>query len=208
MQTPITPQTQETETQQEPAPRQQEVESYLRENIIGTYIRSVNKRLRDLGREIQESEQRADEKIATLEQQVLAEVEALKAEIRKLPHGIENLIDARIDARLNDITHQGEDDLQKLSTLINDFASQFQAQIDRLSTETQRVREQTQRNHEALRADLAVETETLDIGKVDRLTFADALIALGTQLKEEQVSDIDSDIDFDEVLAMREEPEA
>lgn len=208
MQTPITPQTQETETQQEPAPRQQEVESYLRENIIGTYIRSVNKRLRDLGREIQESEQRADEKIATLEQQVLAEVEALKAEIRKLPHGIENLIDARIDARLNDITHQGEDDLQKLSTLINDFASQFQAQIDRLSTETQRVREQTQRNHEALRADLAVETETLDIGKVDRLTLADALIALGTQLKEEQVSDIDSDIDFDEVLAMREEPEA
>lgn len=208
MQTPITPQGQETETQQEPAPRQQEVESYLRENIIGTYIRSVNKRLRDLGREIQESEQRADEKIATLEQQVLAEVEALKAEIRKLPHGIENLIDARIDARLNDITHQGEDDLQKLSTLINDFASQFQAQIDRLSTETQRVREQTQRNHEALRADLAVETETLDIGKVDRLTLADALIALGTQLKEEQVSDIDSDIDFDEVLAMREEPEA
>lgn len=204
MQTPITPPAQETETQQEPAPRQQEVESYLRENIIGTYIRSVNKRLRDLGREIQESEQRADEKIAALEQQVIAEVEALKAEIRKLPQGIENLIDARIDARLNGITHQGEDDLQKLSTLINDFASQFQAQIDRLSTETQRVREQTQRNHEALRADLAVETETLDIGKVDRLTLADALIALGTQLKEEQASDID----LDEVLAIPEEPEA
>ncbi len=204
MQTPSTPQSQATETQQEPASRQQEIESYLRESIIGSYIRSVNKRLRALSREVEESEKRADEKLAALEKQVLAEVEALKAEIRKLPQGIEALIDARIDARLNGITHQGEDDLQKLSTLINEFAREFQTQIDRLSTETQRMREQTHRNHEALRADLAAETETLDIGKVDRLTLADALIILGTQLKEEHLSDID----LDEVLALPEEPEA
>lgn len=202
MQTPITP-PETTETQNAPTPRQNELDAYLRESIIGSYIRSVNKRLRTLSREVEESEQRVEEKIAALETQFQTELEAVKAEIRNLPQGLESLIDARIDARLNGMTHQGEDDLQKLSTLINDFAREFQAQLDRLRTETQRVREQTQRTQEALRADLAAETETLDIGKVDRLTLADALITLGTQLKEEHPNDVD----LDEVLALPEEPE-
>ena len=202
MQTPITP-PETTEAQNAPASRQNELDAYLRESIIGSYIRSVNKRLRTLSREVEESEQRVEEKIAALETQFQTELEAVKAEIRNLPQGLESLIDARIDARLNGMTHQGEDDLQKLSTLINDFAREFQAQLDRLRTETQRVREQTQRTQEALRADLAAETETLDIGKVDRLTLADALITLGTQLKEEHPNDVD----LDEVLALPEEPE-
>lgn len=202
MQTPITP-PETTETQNAPTPRQNELDAYLRESIIGSYIRSVNKRLRTLSREVEESEQRVEEKIAALETQFQTELEAVKAEIRNLPQGLESLIDARIDARLNGMTHQGEEDLQKLSTLINDFAREFQAQLDRLRTETQRVREQTQRTQEALRADLAAETETLDIGKVDRLTLADALITLGTQLKEEHPNDVD----LDEVLALPEEPE-
>ena len=202
MHTPITP-PETTETQNAPTPRQNELDAYLRESIIGSYIRSVNKRLRTLSREVEESEQRVDEKIDALETQFQTELEAVKAEIRNLPQGLESLIDARIDARLNGMTHQGEDDLQKLSTLINDFAREFQAQLDRLRTETQRVREQTQRTQEALRADLAAETETLDIGKVDRLTLADALITLGTQLKEEHPNDVD----LDEVLALPEEPE-
>lgn len=202
MHTPITP-PETTETQNAPTPRQNELDAYLRESIIGSYIRSVNKRLRTLSREVEESEQRVEEKIAALETQFQTELEAVKAEIRNLPQGLESLIDARIDARLNGMTHQGEDDLQKLSTLINDFAREFQAQLDRLRTETQRVREQTQRTQEALRADLAAETETLDIGKVDRLTLADALITLGTQLKEEHPNDVD----LDEVLALPEEPE-
>ncbi len=203
MQTPITP-PETTETQNAPATRQNELDAYLRESIIGSYIRSVNKRLRTLSREVEESEQRVDEKIAALETQFQTELEALKAEIRNLPQGLESLIDTRIDAKLNGITHQGEDDLQKLSSLINDFAREFQAQLDRLRTETQRIREQTQRTNEALRAELTAETETLDIGKVDRLTLADALITLGTQLKEEHPSDVD----LDEVLALSEEPEA
>ena len=202
MHTPITP-PETTETQNAPTPRQNELDAYLRESIIGSYIRSVNKRLRTLSREVEESEQRVEEKIAALETQFQTELEAVKAEIRNLPQGLESLIDARIDARLNGMTHQGEEDLQKLSTLINDFAREFQAQLDRLRTETQRVREQTQRTQEALRADLAAETETLDIGKVDRLTLADALITLGTQLKEEHPNDVD----LDEVLALPEEPE-
>ena len=37
--------------------------------------------------------------------------------------------------RLDGITARGEADLQKLSTLINDFASEFQKQIDRLTSE-------------------------------------------------------------------------
>ena len=203
MQTPITP-PETTEPQNAPATRQNELDAYLRESIIGSYIRSVNKRLRTLSREVEESEQRVDEKIAALETQFQTELEALKAEIRNLPQGLESLIDTRIDAKLNGITHQGEDDLQKLSSLINDFAREFQAQLDRLRTETQRIREQTQRTNEALRAELTAETETLDIGKVDRLTLADALITLGTQLKEEHPSDVD----LDEVLALSEEPEA
>lgn len=203
MQTPITP-PETTETQNTPATRQNELDAYLRESIIGSYIRSVNKRLRTLSREVEESEQRVDEKIAALETQFQTELEALKAEIRNLPQGLESLIDTRIDAKLNGITHQGEDDLQKLSSLINDFAREFQAQLDRLRTETQRIREQTQRTNEALRTELTAETETLDIGKVDRLTLADALITLGTQLKEEHPSDVD----LDEVLALSEEPEA
>ena len=139
----------------------------------------------------------------------------MKAEIRKLSgqlesedvltaDKIETLIDTRIDARLDSIAGRSEADLQKLSTLVDEFAREFQAQIDQLNNETKLLREQTRRNQESLRTDLASETETLESTKIDRLTLSEALITLGMKLKEDKLFDefaanlgLDEDLDID-----------
>jgi hypothetical protein len=88
-----------------------------------------------------------------------------------------------------------------LSTLVDEFAREFQAQIDRLSDETKLLREQTRRNQDALRADLTSETETLEATKIDRLTLSETLIALGMKLKEDNLFDeFGVDLDLDEDL--------
>ena len=60
-----------------------------------------------------------------------------------------------------------------MSTLINDFASELQKQIDRLTNEVKQLREQARRNQESLHTELVSETETLETTKVDRLTLAE-----------------------------------
>ena len=68
------------------------------------------------------------------------------------------------------------------------------------------LQEQTRRNHEALRADLTSETETLETAKVDRLTLSEALITLGMKLREESLfNEFGADLDLDEVLDAPEE---
>ena len=148
-----------------------------------------------------------------MEQRFIGEIADVKADIRKLSEQLENenllltadkvetLIDTRIDARLDGITGRGEADLQKLSALVDEFAREFQAQIDRLSNETKLLREQTRRNQEALRADLTSETETLEATKIDRLTLSETLITLGMKLKEDNLFDeFGVDLDLDEDL--------
>jgi phage host-nuclease inhibitor protein Gam len=216
MQTPIEdihePEIDDTETEAD-AQKAQQLEAYLRDSIVGRYIRNYNKRLRTLSQNLEKTRQQVDDKLATMEQRFIGEIADVKADIRKLSDQLESdnllltadkveaLIDTRIDARLDGITGRGEADLQKLSALVDEFAREFQAQIDRLSNETKLLREQTRRNQEALRADLTSETETLEATKIDRLTLSETLITLGMKLKEDNLFDeFGVDIDLDEDL--------
>ena len=216
MQTPIDvqePEIDNTETDTE-ARKAQQLEAYLRDSVVGKYIQNYNKRLRTLSQDVEKTRQQVDDKLAATEQHFTEEIADVKTEIRKLAEQLENedllltsdkieaLIDARLDARLDGIAGRSEADLQKLSTLVDEFAREFQSQIDRLSNETKLLREQTRRNQESLRADLASETETLESTKIDRLTLSEALISLGLKLKEDKLFDeftanlgLDEDLD-------------
>ena len=195
------------------ARKAQQLEEYLRDGIVGRYIRNYNKRLRTLSQDLEKTRQQVDDKIAAMEQRFIGEIADVKADIRKLADLLESdnvlltadkveaVVDTRIDAKLDGITSRGEADLQKLSTLVDEFAREFQAQIDRLSDETKLLREQTRRNQEALRADLTSETETLEATKIDRLTLSETLIALGIKLKQDNLFDeFGVDLDLDENL--------
>ena len=216
MQTPIEdihePENDNTETETD-AQKAQQLEAYLRDSIVGRYIRNYNKRLRTLSQDLEKTRQQVDDKLAAMEQRFIGEIAGVKADIRKLSDQLESdnllltadkveaLVDTRIDAKLDGITGRGEADLQKLSALVDEFAREFQAQIDRLSNETKLLREQTRRNQEALRADLTSETETLEATKIDRLTLSETLITLGMKLKEDNLFDeFGMDIDLDENL--------
>ncbi|MCY3739729.1 MAG: hypothetical protein OXH00_01775 [Candidatus Poribacteria bacterium] len=202
----------DTETEAD-AQKAQQFEEYLRDSIVGRYIRNYNKRLRTLSQDLEKARQHVDDKLAAMEQRFIGEIAGVKADVRKLSDQLESdnvlltadkveaLIDTRIDARLDGITGRGEADLQKLSALVDEFAREFQAQIDRLSNETKLLREQTRRNQEALRADLTSETETLEATKIDRLTLSETLITLGMKLKADNLFDeFGMDLDLDEDL--------
>ena len=198
----------ETETDTQKA---QQLEEYLRDSIVGRYIRNYNKRLRALSQDLEKARQQLDDKFAAMEQRFAGEIAGVKADIRRLSDQLESdnflltvdkaeaLIDTRIDARLDGITGRGEADLQKLSALVDEFAREFQAQIEQLSNDTKLLREQTRRNQEALRTDLTSETETLEATKIDRLTLSETLITLGMKLKEDDLFDeFGMDLDLDE----------
>ncbi|RKU08165.1 hypothetical protein C6503_23575 [Candidatus Poribacteria bacterium] len=222
MQAPIEdiqePEIDDTETEAE-ARKAQQLEEYLRDSIVGRYIRNYNKRLRTLSQDLEKARQQLDDKIAAMEQRFIGEIAGVKADIRKLSDQLESdnllltvdkaeaLIDTRIDAKLEGITGRGEADLQKLSTLVDEFAREFQAQIDQLGNETKLLREQTRRNQEALRADLTSETETLEATKIDRLTLSETLITLGMKLKEDNLFDefgVGLDLDEDSDTSLEE----
>ena len=187
------------ETEEDPA--RDQLEAQLRDSIVGRYIRSYNKRLRTLNQELEDIRQQIDDKLARIDRSITEEIAEVKTDIRSMSdkaggedlgltlEKIEGLIDAKLDARLDGITARGEADLQKLSTLINDFASEFQKQIDRLTNEATLMRDQARRNQESLRTELVSETETLETTKVDRLTLAETLIMLGMKLKDDDLLD-------------------
>lgn len=199
------------ETEEDPA--RDQLEAHLRDSIVGRYIRSYNKRLRTLNQELEDIRQQVDDKLAQTDRHVSEEIAGVKTDIRSMSdklggedlgltlEKIEGLIDAKLDARLDGITARGEAELQKLSTLINEFASEFQKQIDRLTNEAKLMREQARRNQESLRTELTSETETLETTKVDRLTLAETLIMIGMKLKDNDLLDeFGIDLDFDEAL--------
>ena len=197
----------------ETEPAREQLEAQLRDSIVARYIRSYNKRLRVLSQELKEMQQEVDDKLTRMDQRVTEEIAAVKADVRGISaklgsedsgltlDKIEGLVDAKIDARLDVVTARGESDLQKLSTLVNEFAHEFQTEIDRLSNETKLLREQARRSQESLRTELISETETLESTKVDRLTLAETLIMLGMKLKDDGLLDeFGINLDFDEVL--------
>jgi len=129
MQTPIEdihePEMDDTETEMD-ARKAQQLEEYLRDSIVGRYIRSYNKRLRTLSQDLGKTRQQVDDKIAAMEQRFIGEIADVKADIRKLSEQLEGdnllltadkveaVVDTRIDAKLDGITSRGEADLQKL----------------------------------------------------------------------------------------------
>ena len=198
----------------------QQLEMHLRDSVIGRYIRNYNRRLRTLSQELEQTRQQIDDKIRDIEKRFAQGITEIKTDLRNLSakleddnsaltlDKIETLINARIDVRLDGITGRDEADLQRLSTLINEFASEFQAQIDRISNETKLLREQTRRSQESLRADVASETEALETAKVDRIALSETLIALGVKLKEDNLLDeLDTDLTLDDVLDGSEDDE-
>ena len=169
--------------------------------------------MRVLNQELKEMQQEVDDKLTHIDQRVTEEIAEVKADIRGLSaklesqdsgltlDKIEGLVDVKVDARLDAVTARGESDLQKLSTMVNEFAHEFQTEIDRLSNETKLLREQARRGQESLRTELISETETLESTKVDRLTLAETLIMLGMKLKDDNLLDeLGISLDLDEVL--------
>ena len=197
----------------EAEPAREQLEAQLRDSIVGRYVRSYNKRLRVLNQELKEMQQELDDKLTRIDQRVTEEIAEVRADIRSLSaklgnedsgltlDKIEGLVDAKIDARLDVATARGEADLQKLSTLVNEFAHEFQTEINRLGNETKLLREQARRNQESLRTEVISETETLESTKVDRITLAETLIILGMKLKDDSLlNEFGINLDLDEVL--------
>lgn len=148
------PMVEDTEESQQTKP--QNLEAYLRESIFGDEFRDYNEKLEKLTQELEIVQQ----SIVEVETQLLKEIAAVKAQYGNIP---DNIVQ-RVDNRIDELISRSENDLEKLSMLINEFATDFQVQIDGLRTETQMLQ---------------------NTGQSDRQTLADALIAIGTQLKKE-----------------------
>ncbi len=144
-----TPESQQTQPQN--------LESFLRDSLFGDEFRNYNEKFEKLTQDIEITRQ----SIAEVEARLLKEISDVKAQYGNIPDSIVQ----RVDNRIDELISRSENDLEKLSMLINEFATEFQEQIDGLQSETQRLQ---------------------NTGQSDRQALADALIAIGTQLKKEQ----------------------
>lgn len=138
-------------------PKPQNLEAYLRDSIIGDDLRNYDEKIEKLTQEVENTRH----SISEVESRLLKEITDIKELYGNMP---DNIVQ-RVDNRIDELISRTENDLEKLSVLINEFATDFQAQIDVLQTETQTLQ---------------------NSNNSDRQTFADALIAVGTQLKNEQ----------------------
>ncbi|MDE0086189.1 MAG: hypothetical protein OXU23_10785 [Candidatus Poribacteria bacterium] len=134
----------------------QNLESYLRDSIFGDDFRNYNEKIERLTQELENVQQ----SLVDVETRLLKEIADVKTQYGDIPDNIAQ----RVDNRIDELISRSENDLEKLSMLINEFATDFQAQIDGLRTETQMLQND---------------------GQSDRQALANALIAIGTQLKKE-----------------------
>ncbi len=144
------------EAQEPQETKPQNLESYLRDNIFGDDFRDYNDKLQKLTQEIEIIHQ----EISGMEARLLREISDVKTQYGNMPDNITQ----RVDNRIDELISRGENDLEKLSMLINEFATDFQVQIDQLRTETQMLESTKQ---------------------IDRQKLADVLIEIATQLKKE-----------------------
>lgn len=133
------------------------LESYLRDTIFGADFRNYNDQLEKLTIELGN----VQHSVTEVEARLLKEISDIKAQYGNIPDNIMLHVDNRIDDHIS----RTENDLEKLSMLINEFATDFQAQIEGLQTETQKLQ---------------------NSGQSEKQTLADALIAIGNQLKKEK----------------------
>ena len=145
------------DTQETQQSKTQNLESYLRDSIFGDDLRKNDEKFDQLTHEIENTQQ----SISDVESRLLKEIADVKEQYGNIP---DNIVQ-RVDNRIDELISRTENDLEKLSVLINEFATDFQEQIDRIQTETQAFQ---------------------NINNTDREALADTLIAIGTQLKNEQ----------------------
>lgn len=145
------------DTQETDQPKQQNLETYLRDSIFGDDLRNYDEKIEKLTQEVENTRQ----SISEVEARLLKEI----SDVKELYGNIPDNIVQRVDNRIDELISRTENDLEKLSVLINEFATDFQAQIDGVQTETQTLQANNNSNKQS---------------------FADALIAIGTQLKNEQ----------------------
>ncbi len=145
------------DTQETQQSKTQNLESYLRDSIFGDDLRKNDEKFDQLTEEIENTQQ----SISDVESRLLKEIADVKEQYSNIP---DNIVQ-RVDNRIDELISRTENDLEKLSVLINEFATDFQEQIDRIQTETQAFQ---------------------NINNTDREALADTLIAIGTQLKNEQ----------------------
>ena len=138
-------------------PKPQNLEAYLRDSILGDDLRNYDEKIEKLTQEVENTRQ----SISEVESRLLKEISDLKELYGHIP---DNIVQ-RVDNRIDELISRTENDLEKLSVLVNEFATGFQAQIDGVQAETQTLQNNNNSN---------------------RQSFADALIAIGTQLKNEQ----------------------
>lgn len=144
-------------SQKAETPQQPNLESYLRDNIFGDDFRVYNEKIEQLAQELENTRK----SIGDVEARLVSELTEVKEQHGNIP---DNIVQ-RVDTRIDELISRSENDLDKLSQLINEFATDFQAQIEELRAESQMLQQNSQ---------------------VDRHTLADALIRIGTQLKNEE----------------------
>ena len=144
-------------SQESETPQQPNLESYLRDNIFGDDFRVYDEKLEKLAQELENTRK----SIGDVEARLVSELSEVKEQHGNIP---DNIVQ-RVDTRIDELISRNENDLDKLSQLINEFATDFQAQIEELKNESQILQKNSQ---------------------VDRHTLADALIRIGTQLKNEE----------------------
>ncbi len=134
----------------------QNLESYLRDNVFGDDFRVYEEKLNKLSQDVE----KLHSEISDIESKLVKEISEVKAQYSNIPDNITQ----RIDNRIDELISRTENDLEKLSMLINEFATDFQTQIDTLRSETETMESSRQ---------------------TERQVFADTLIKIGTQLKNE-----------------------
>ncbi len=134
----------------------QNLESYLRDNVFGDDFRVYEEKLNKLSQDVE----KLHSEISDIESTLIKEISEVKAQYSNIPDNITQ----RIDNRIDELISRTENDLEKLSMLINEFATDFQTQIDTLRSETETMESSS---------------------KTERQVFADTLIKIGTQLKNE-----------------------
>ncbi len=146
------------EETREPQPTPpQNLEAYLRDSLFGDDLRRYDEKLRTLTVEIEKTR----ESLATAETRILKEIADAKTSYE---NRIADEITQRVDSRMDELINDRERELEQLSTFINQFAEDFQAQIDKLQQQIK---------------------ASLNADRLERQALAELLITFGKQLKEE-----------------------
>ena len=167
----------------EPSPPAETADA-IREVILGPKLREDENRFRMIEREFEHFHQLFEELSLNVETKLNHRIDEFDADRRKELREFENLINERINQVVNEVIA----DSRKISIMADTLSQELQGEIDKLSNtyaaEIGELRDKMRRNCDTLRNELITETDTLDENKINRVTLADDIIALGMKLKD------------------------